>query len=107
MTSEALFPDLEKKRLDNLKRRKRGKYAIILGLIITVASILLGVLPAAVAAFSGTTYVPTPWENYLGVGIIFGVFLIIIGLISIIAPNMMEGDALLVMKTGPGLGGRG
>ncbi|MFW9848636.1 MAG: hypothetical protein ACFFF4_05815 [Candidatus Thorarchaeota archaeon] len=107
MTSDELFPDLEKKRLDNLKRRKRGKYAIILGLIIIVVSIFLGVLPAAVAAFSGTAYIPTSWESYLGIGIIFGVFLIIIGLISIIAPNMMEGDALWVMKTGPGLGGRG
>jgi len=75
---------------------------MLIGVSVILISIVLGVLP--VAAFSGTVYVSTPWDGYFGVGVIFGLFLIFAGIISRISPNMMEGDALWVMKMGPGFG---
>ena len=101
MTEETPNPEMEKKWQDYLKRRRRGKYLIYFGLIVVAISLFLGYFPVAVAAFSGSVYVPTPWANYVGIGIVFGIFLVLVGIVSRIAPNMMEGDALWIWKMGP------
>lgn len=66
-----------------------------------IVSLILGILPMAVAALTGSVYVSSPWENYVGIGVIFGIFLILAGIISRISPNMMEGDVLWIFKLGP------
>ena len=104
MTDDNVNPELEKRWQSYLRRRKIGRYLLAIGGIAIIVSTLLGVLPVAVAAFSGTVYVPTPVSDYFGFGVIFGLVLILAGIISRIAPNMMEGDALWVMKMGPGFG---
>ncbi|MHA1908049.1 MAG: hypothetical protein ACW98Y_12190 [Candidatus Thorarchaeota archaeon] len=101
MTEDKPNPEMEKRWQDYLKRRKQGKYLIFLGLIVVATSMVLGMYPVAVAAFTGTVNIQTPWTNYIGVGVFFGVFLILLGLVSRIAPNMMEGDALWIWKMGP------
>lgn len=50
---------------------------------------------------SEAVYVPDPWDGYFTLGIIFGLFLLLAGIIARIAPNMIEGDALWIMKMGP------
>ena len=101
MTEDSPNPELEKRWQSYLRRRRLGKYLMIIGAVAIVISIVFGVLPVAVAAFTGTVYVTTPWDGYLGVGLIFGLFLILAGIIARIAPNMMEGDVLWIMKMGP------
>lgn len=101
MSDDNVNPELERRWQNYLRRRKIGKYLLVIGGITIVVSIVLGFLPVAVAAFSGTAYVYTPWASYLGIGIFFGIFLILAGVIARIAPNMMEGDALWVWKMGP------
>jgi hypothetical protein len=105
MTEDNPNPEMEKRWQDYLKRRRRGKYLIYFGLIAIAVSLFLGYFPVAVAAFTGTVYVSTPWSNYFGVGIFFGIFLIIAGIMARIAPNLMEGDNLWIWKMGP-FGGR-
>ncbi len=84
-----------------LRRRRRGKYLFLLGCVIVIVSLILRFLPMTVAAFTGTVYVPMPWEDYMMAGVIFGVLLIFAGIISRVSPNMIEGDALWALKMGP------
>jgi predicted ABC-type exoprotein transport system permease subunit len=101
MSDDTPNPEMEKRWQDYLKRRRRGKYLIIAGIVVIIVSLVLGVFPVAVSAFTGTVYVSTPMSNYFGVGVFFGIFLILAGIVSRIAPNMMEGDALWIWKMGP------
>lgn len=101
MPDDDVNPELERRWQGYLRRRKIGKYLLLTGGITIIASILLGLIPVAVAAFSGTVYVSTPSDGYFGIGLFFGFFLILAGIIARIAPNMMEGDALWIMKMGP------
>ncbi len=101
MTDGDVNPELEKRWKGYLRRRIIGKYLLLTGGITIIVSILLGIFPVAVAAFSGTVYVFTPSDGYFGIGLFFGFFLILAGIIARIAPNMMEGDALWIMKMGP------
>ena len=66
-----------------------------------IVSLPLAILPLAVAAYTGTLYISSPWGYYAGWGIVFGILLILAGIISRIAPDFMEGDALWAMKMGP------
>ena len=99
--NDEVNPEMEKKWQDYLRRRRIGKYVMALGVVILLVSVIFLAIPVAVAAYSGTIYVETPWENYLGFSILIGIFLIVVGLVSMIAPNMMEGDALWIFKLGP------
>ncbi len=101
MTDGDVNPELERRWQSYLRRRKIGKYLLAVGGITIIVSIFIGLLPVAVAAFSGTVFVSTPWDSYFGIGLIFGFFLILAGIIARIAPNMMEGDSLWVLKMGP------
>ncbi len=101
MSENGVDPKQEEKWQAYLRRRKRGKRILMLGTIILVSSSVIALLPGAVAAFSGTPYVPTGWEQYLTLAFIFGLVLIFAGFLSMISPNMIEGDALWVMKMGP------
>ena len=74
---------------------------MILGAAVTIVSVTIGILPVTVAAFTGTAYISTPWDQYAGVGVWFGIFLIIVGIVSRIAPNLVEGDGLWIFKLGP------
>lgn len=101
MSEDGTNPELDERWQAYLRRRRRGKYLFLLGCIMVIVSLIMRILPMTVAAFSGTVYVPMPWEEYMLVGVVFGIFLILAGVISRIAPNMMEGDALWIMKMGP------
>ena len=101
MPDDDLNPEVERRWQGYLRRRKIGKYLLVIGCITIIVSIFLGFIPVAVAAFSGTVFVSTPWDSYFGIGLIFGFFLILAGIIARIAPNMMEGDSLWVLKMGP------
>jgi hypothetical protein len=101
MGEDNIDPKQEEKWQNYLRRRKRGKRILLLGTIILVSSSVIALLPGVVAAFSGTSYVPTGWEQYLTLAFIFGLVLIFAGFLSMISPNMIEGDALWVMKMGP------
>jgi polyferredoxin len=101
MNDDIPNPEMEKRWQDYLKRRRRGKYLIYFGLVAIVISIFLGYFPVAVAAFTETVYISTPLSDYFVVGIIFGLVLIVAGFIERISPNMIEGDALWIMKLGP------
>ena len=94
-------PEMEERWQKYLRRRKRGKYLTACGVCILTFIAFLAFIPPAVAAYSGTVYVGTPWNDYLGLGMLFGLILIVVGIISMIAPNMMEGDALWIFKLGP------
>ena len=71
------------------------------GIVLIAVSLLLAMFPSAVAAFTGTFQVGLPWDNYLGILFVFGLFLLLAGIISRISPDMMEGDALWIYKMGP------
>ena len=101
MTEDKVNPELERRWQSYLRRRKFGKYLLVIGGVVIVVSILLGIIPVAVSAFTGTVYVPNQWDGYFVISVIFGLFLLLAGIIARIAPNMMEGDALWIMKMGP------
>ncbi len=101
ITDNSVNPELEKRWQRYLRRCRFGKYLMKIGVVVIAISIVLGVIPVAVAAFSGTVDVSTPWSGYMMVGVIIGAFLILVGIIAKIAPNMMEGDALWIMKLDP------
>ncbi len=101
MSDDDVNPELERRWHGYLRRKKIGKYLLVTGGIAIIVSIFLGFLPVAVAAFSGTVYVATPWDGYFGIGLIFGSLLILAGIIARIVPNMMEGDSLWILKMGP------
>jgi len=92
---------MEKKWQEYLRRQRRSKFLVGIGVLVICVSITLGIIPVAVSAFTGTVYVATPWSDYFGFGVIFGVILVLAGLLSRISPNMIEGDALWALKTGP------
>ena len=99
--NEEQNPEMEKKWQDYKRRQKQSKILVGIGIFVICVSIALGIIPVAVSAFTGTVYVATPWSDYFGFGVIFGVILVIAGLIARISPNMVEGDALWTLKTGP------
>ena len=101
MSEDGVDPKKEEEWQAYLRRRKRGKRILILGTIILVSSSVIAILTGAVAAFSGTPYVPAEWNQYLTLAFIFGLVLIFAGFITMISPNMIEGDALWVMKLTP------
>ena len=101
MTEDNLNQEQEERWQSYLRRRRFGKVLLKIGVIMIVACIFLVSIPVAAAAFTGTVYVPSSWDGYFMFGIIFGLFLLLAGIITRIAPNMMEGDALWVMKMGP------
>ncbi len=101
MNEDTSNSEQEVRRQILLKRRRRERYLISGGTIMMAVSLLLALLPSAVAAFTGTVSVGLPWDDYLGILFIFGLALLIAGIISRIAPDMMEGDALWIFKMGP------
>ena len=101
MTEDNFNRKQEEKWQSYLRRRRFGKILLKIGAIVIVVSFFLGFFPVAVAAFTGIVYVPNQWDGYFILGIIFGLFLLLAGIIARISPNMMDGDALWIMKMGP------
>jgi hypothetical protein len=91
----------EKRQQELLKRHRRENILMLSGVIVIAGSVLLAIIPSAVAAYSGMVQVAMPWDDYLGIIFVFGLFLLLAGIISRISPDMMEGDALWIFKLGP------
>ena len=64
MSEDGVDPKKEEEWQAYLRRRKRGKRILILGTIILVSSSVIAILTGAVAAFSGTPYVPAEWNHH-------------------------------------------
>jgi nitrate reductase gamma subunit len=83
-------------------RLKRvGRILFISGIVIVVGGIVLGLSVVLVAAFTGSFVIVSNYGGYAILALLFGVLLVIIGLIALILPGGFSKDAVWAMRIGP------
>jgi hypothetical protein len=83
-------------------RLKRvGRILFISGIAIVVGGIVLGLSVVLVAAYTGSFVIVSNYVGYAILALLFGVLLIIIGLIALILPGGFSKDSVWAMKIGP------
>ncbi len=89
---------------DSKSEEKFSKYLIVAGVLLIVIPLLAESILIDVAYFTGSMYLLTlltPMGGFFLVGLIFGIILIVAGILARISWNTGEGDSLWVMKMGP------
>ncbi len=82
-------------------RLKRvGRILFISGIAIVVGGIVLGLSVALVAAYTGSFVIVSNYVGYVILALLFGVLLVIIGLIALILPGGFSKDAVWAMRGG-------
>ena len=83
-------------------RLKRvGRILFISGIAIVVGGIVLGLSVVLVAAYTGSFVIVSNYGGYAILTLLFGVLLVIIGLIALILPGGFSKDAVWAMRIGP------
>ncbi len=83
-------------------RLKRiGRILYITGLVIVVSVIILGLAVVLVAAYTGSLIVVSNYGGYAILALLFGILLIVAGLIALILPGGFSKDAVWAMRSGP------
>ena len=83
-------------------RLKRvGRILFISGVAIVVGVIVLGLSVVLVAAYTGSFVIVSNYGGYAILALLFGVLLIVIGLIALILPGGFSKDVVWAMKIGP------
>ena len=83
-------------------RLKRvGRILFISGIVIVVGGIVLGFGVVLVAAYTGSFVIVSNYGGYAILTLLFGVLLVIIGLIALILPGGFSKDAVWAMRIGP------
>ena len=83
-------------------RLKRvGRILFISGIVIVVSGIVLGLSVVLVAAYTGSLMVVSNYGSYAILALLFGILLIVAGLIALILPGGFSKDAVWAMRSGP------
>jgi len=83
-------------------RLKRvGRILFILGVTIVVSGIVLGLSVVLVVAYTGSLAIVSNYGGYAILALLFGILLIVAGLIALVLPDGFPKDAVWSMKTGP------
>ena len=83
-------------------RLKRvGRILFISGIVIVVSGIVLGLSVVLVAAYTGSLMVVSNYGSYAILALLFGILLIVAGLIALILPGGFSKDAVWAMRIGP------
>ena len=83
-------------------RMKRvGRILFISGVAIVVGVIVLGLSVVLVAAYTGSFVIVSNYGGYAILALLFGVLLIVAGLIALILPGGFSKDVVWAMKIGP------
>ena len=81
--------------------KRAGRILFISGIAIVIGGIVLGLSVVLVAAYTGSLIIVSNYGGYAVLALLFGVFLIVIGLIALILPGGFSKDAVWAMKIGP------
>jgi len=83
-------------------RMKRvGRILFISGVAIVIGVIVLGFSVVLVAAYTGSLAIVSFYGGYAIPALLFGILLIVIGLIALILPGGFSKDAVWAMRGGP------
>ena len=83
-------------------RLKRvGRILFISGIIVVVGVIVLSLSVVLVAAYTGSLMVVSNYGGYAILALLFGILLIVAGLIALILPGGFSKDAVWAMRIGP------
>ena len=93
-------PQAEGHRKIPLKRRI-GKIALSVGLFVIVLVIVLGILTSLVSAYEGSTELVRQYDVLARPIIVFGIILVLSGLVAILLPEGLSQDGVWILKTGP------
>jgi len=93
-------PETREQRKIPLKRRI-GKIGLAIGICLIVFVIVLGILSSVVSAYDSSTELVRVYDIVAGPVFIFGVLLVISGLVAILLPEGLSQDGVWVLKTGP------
>jgi hypothetical protein len=93
-------PQAEGQREVLLKRRI-GKIVLAVGFFIIVLVIVLGILTSLVSAYDGSTELVRQYEILSPPIFVFGIILVMSGLVAILLPEGLSQDGVWILKTGP------
>ena len=82
-------------------RRRLGKIALVIGLLVVASLITLGVFASLAAAYTGVSTLNQFYLNIAAPGFLIGFLLMIIGLIAALLPEGLSKDGLWSMQVGP------
>ncbi|MFW9868654.1 MAG: hypothetical protein ACFFFO_07070 [Candidatus Thorarchaeota archaeon] len=85
-------------------RRRTGKIVIVVGILLLVLVIVLGMLTSIVSAYYGPTESARAYVQFNTIAtpvVIFGVLLVVAGLIAILLPEGQPQDGVWIMQLGP------
>lgn len=82
-------------------RRRIGKIVLAVGLFVIVLVIVLGILTSLVSAYGGSTELVRVYDVIAYPCFVFGIILVMGGLVAIILPEGPSKDGVWVLKTGP------
>ena len=86
------------------QRRRNGKIVLAVGIILLVLVTILGMLTSIVSAYYGPTESARVYVRYATIAtpvFIFGVLLLVAGLIAILLPEGQSQDGVWIMQLGP------
>ncbi len=83
------------------KLKRIGRFLFLSGIAIIVGGIILGLSVVLVAAYTGSLMVVSNYGGYAILALLFGILLIVAGLIALILPGGFSKDAVWAMRIGP------
>ena len=82
-------------------KRKIGKIGLAMGILLIVLVIVLVVLTSVVSAYDGSTELRSFYDAIARPVLVFGMLLVISGLVALILPEGLSQDGVWILKTGP------
>ena len=89
------------KQSEVLLRRRIGKIVLAVGLLAIVLVIVLGMLTSLVSAYEGSTELVRQYDVISRPIFVFGILLVLSGLVAILLPEGLSQDGIWILKTGP------
>ena len=81
--------------------KRAGRILFISGIVIVIGVIVLSLSVVLVAAYTGSLMVVSNYGSYAILALLFGILLIVAGLIALILPGGFSKDAVWAMRSGP------
>ncbi len=81
--------------------KRAGRILFISGIVIVIGVIVLSLSVVLVAAYTGSLMVVSNYGGYAILALLFGILLIVAGLIALILPGGFSKDAVWAMRSGP------
>ena len=83
------------------QRRLIGKIGLAIGILLVVFVIILGLFVSVVSANDGSTELHSLYDAIARPVLVFGMLLVISGLLAIVLPEGLSQDGVWILKTGP------